>query len=308
MMGVRFLEVDEFDGTDIAEKKRTDPYGKCQFVIGSADDFHCLDFAVCDADGDKGERFEIVLHSCLHYGTQTAIDDVECLTLPCNSEEEKLGAIAEAKRLCYDALEWCAQHNVRHSTSGRNQEPLYLYRSVVNELYALPFKVSDRMLRHGGGKIDSFIHDLEWEGDALRQRLSVKRWIAPMTKEEKIAVYGTEALTDGATSLLSLFGISGSGMALSDLETDGAIRRSLMILAHSDIVWAVPVSGCEVKVKMRNASIAAGAFLYWELSIPSLEISVVADTLGDAARSLVIACAIYRDKVHRQGLDIMNNM
>lgn len=91
--------------------RETDPYGKLECVIGSSDDFWCFDYII-------HEDNTTTLHSVINSDTGAFIQDAE---KPIRIPLDK--AVDEAKRLINDALEWCAENNVKHDKEGWNQKP-----------------------------------------------------------------------------------------------------------------------------------------------------------------------------------------
>jgi len=99
-------------------KKLTNPYGNLHWCIGSEGDFWCFDY-------HRHRNGTVTLHAVINSETGHFIQDAEPpIRLP-NQE-----AIEYAKKLTEDALDWCAENDVKHDKDGWNQSPCYFWRSL----------------------------------------------------------------------------------------------------------------------------------------------------------------------------------
>jgi len=128
----------------------TSPYGHLEFAIGSGDDFYCFDYRTVNTK--QGEM--IVLHSVINSETGGFIQDGEYWIVP------PKGAINILEGMVDSAIEWCGENEIRHSKSGWNQDPWYVFRALATDLHKAPFKVSQRMCRYGTKRLDAWIDTL----------------------------------------------------------------------------------------------------------------------------------------------------
>lgn len=113
---------DERPDTEAADAElmaQCDPYGELTFAIGSGDDFVCFDYAV----SDDGER--IAIAATVNSETGHFIDGFA----PTQVYPRALAAAAAAD-LVSQALDWCADNDLRPDMKGWNQDPAYFYRCV----------------------------------------------------------------------------------------------------------------------------------------------------------------------------------
>lgn len=101
----------------------TDPYGKLEYAVGSADDFVCFDYAICRS------RQLVRLHAVLNSETGHFIQDF-CEPVVVSYADRVGDAYDAAMELVGLALEWCAENDVEHDQDGWNQDPAYFARAV----------------------------------------------------------------------------------------------------------------------------------------------------------------------------------
>lgn len=149
------------------EKRHTDPYGDLEFVIGSGDDFVCFDWEI------RGHtlRIESVLNSETGHFIDRFNEPIEIdlpdkdIDLPGVSFTDLQETILDE---IYSALDWCYENEVRPSKVGWNQDPYYLYRSIMLSLHADGFielpalrgrkrRWSRKEIRLGGKQINQFV-------------------------------------------------------------------------------------------------------------------------------------------------------
>jgi hypothetical protein len=130
-------------------------YGALEFAIGTGDDFWCFDFAVVDLP-PHGKR--IFMEAVINSETGCFIQRQNFFD---SFESHPYAAEETAKAWTEEALDWCADNDIRHSKRGWNQDPWYFYRAVCLEL--CPGDVPDfsaRQRRMGGKRINRFCHNL----------------------------------------------------------------------------------------------------------------------------------------------------
>lgn len=128
----------------------TSPYGHLHFAIGNGDDFVCMDFRVIESllDGSTW----VIIHGTVNSETGSFIDRFEYTVV---RVEDALDA---AEELVARAIDWCADNNIRHSKSGWNQDVWFFLRELALAICpSPPFKVSSRMCRFGGKRVDAWI-------------------------------------------------------------------------------------------------------------------------------------------------------
>jgi hypothetical protein len=144
----------------IAAAKQLDPYGSLNFVVGSSDDFVCLDYAIVGEHGPRGIfGMAIVIKAVLNSETGSFIQDFGYW----DSGFDDSPYVA-ARNAVNAALDWCAENNVKHNKTGWNQDPHYLTRVIFKKYDdlimcdgpAVP-RLTQRQLRFGGKRINSCI-------------------------------------------------------------------------------------------------------------------------------------------------------
>lgn len=99
--------------------KRTDPYGKLEWVVGNADEFICFDYYV---DMVKNT---ITLHSVVNSQSGGFIEDLQKpITVPCEEAYGKVISMVDSAWL------WCSENGVKHDTKGWNQDAQYFVRVI----------------------------------------------------------------------------------------------------------------------------------------------------------------------------------
>lgn len=98
-------------------KETTDPYGKLEWCIGSADDFWCFDYAV------NGNKY--TLHAVINSETGHFIMDAYPPETVSRSK-----AIEAARDLVYSAIDWICGNDIKHDAEGWNQDLQYFVRCV----------------------------------------------------------------------------------------------------------------------------------------------------------------------------------
>ena len=116
------VEID--DDPQIETKGKTDPYGKLEWAVGNGDDFVCFDYHV------EGEY--VILHSVINCETGSFIQDFDSPVRVPRTE-----AVKQARGLVENALDWCANNDLRHSVRGWNQDPYYFVRCVRRDIEGL---------------------------------------------------------------------------------------------------------------------------------------------------------------------------
>lgn len=96
----------------------TDPCGHLVYCIGSADDFWCFDY-------HEHEDETVTIHAVINSETGSFIQNAEPPIRVPKSE-----AVAHAKRLTDEAVNWMCDNEVEHDQSGWNQSVCWFWRSM----------------------------------------------------------------------------------------------------------------------------------------------------------------------------------
>ena len=130
----------------------TNPYGFLQYVMGSGDDFVCMDFAwVKNKTG-----LWYIIDGTVNSETGCFIDGFYYAVVPIEE------AVSHAMNLTDAAVNWCCDNGLRHTLKGWNQDEYFFYRSVYlsvanKERKKLPIPdFTERQSRYGGARINRF--------------------------------------------------------------------------------------------------------------------------------------------------------
>lgn len=130
-------DADEPEGADVDAEllEQCDPYGSLEFVIGSADDFVCFDYAI-DSRANR-----VCLASTVNSETGSFIQNF-AEPIYCSMQD----APRHARDLVSQALEWaCDDPPIRLDMKGWNQDPAYFIRAVDNAVSKKPRRVARRV-------------------------------------------------------------------------------------------------------------------------------------------------------------------